>query len=85
MALEVVGSNPTTHPSIAKSFDFALFLSVIIGESSSGKTQHFDCCMRGFESRLPSQKITVIWIQITVIFNEVAPCGANEDASLMKK
>ena len=26
----------------------------IIGLSSSGKTQHFDCCIRGFESRQPS-------------------------------
>ena len=26
--------------------------------SSSGKTQHFDCCIRRFESCHPSQKIT---------------------------
>ena len=29
---------------------------VNIGESSSGKTQHFDCCIRRFESYLPSHK-----------------------------
>ena len=29
---------------------------VIIGVSSSGKTQHFDCCIRWFESSYPSQK-----------------------------
>ena len=29
-----------------------------IGVSSSGKTQHFDCCIRRFESCHPSQKIT---------------------------
>ena len=27
-----------------------------IGVSSSGKTQHFDCCIRRFESCHPSQK-----------------------------
>ncbi len=29
-----------------------------IGVSSSGKTQHFDCCIRRFESCHPSQKST---------------------------
>jgi hypothetical protein len=26
----------------------------------------------------------VIWIQITVIFNEVAPCGANEGMKTLR-
>ncbi len=45
MALEVVGSTPIIHP---------IFL--FIGMSSSGKTQHFDCCIRRFESCHPCQK-----------------------------
>ena len=35
--------------------------------------------------RALSQKITVIWIQITVIFNEVAPCGANEGMQTLRE
>jgi len=31
-----------------------------------------------------TQKITVIWIQITVIFNEVAPDGANEGMKTLR-
>ena len=42
MALEVKGSIPFTHP------------KQNIGLSSSGKTQHFDCCIRRFESCQPS-------------------------------
>ena len=34
-----------------------------IGVSSSGKTQHFDCCIREFESRRPSQKATTIFVR----------------------
>ena len=37
----------------------------IIGLSSSGKTQHFDCCIRGFESRQPSHyclKFNIIYV-----------------------
>ena len=59
MALEVVGSNPIIHPTFspptfAVSGDF--FVKFNIGVSSSGKTQHFDCCIRRFESCHPSQE-----------------------------
>ena len=35
-----------------------LLFNLNIGVSSSGKTQHFDCCIRRFESCHPSQKST---------------------------
>ena len=46
MALEVVGSNPTSHPTI-----------FIIGVSPSGKARDFDSRIRRFESCHPSQKL----------------------------
>ncbi len=66
MALEAVGSTPITHPTnqlqVAR---FGVFYSkgtkFNIGVSSSGKTQHFDCCIRRFESCHPSQKETTIF------------------------
>ena len=45
VALEAQGSNPCIHPSP-------------IGLSPSGKAQHFDCCIRWFESSQPS---LLIW------------------------
>ena len=39
---------------------------------------------RGFDSRHLHQKITVIWIQITVIFNEVARKRANEGMKTLR-
>ena len=47
VALEVKGSIPFTHPSL------------YFGLSSSGKTQHFDCCIRRFESCQPSHFLFV--------------------------
>lgn len=47
MALEVVGSNPTSHPTLNK--------QPYIGVSPSGKARDFDSLMRRFESCLPSQ------------------------------
>ena len=41
VALEAKGSNPFIH---------------LIGLSPSGKAQHFDCCIRWFESSQPSQR-----------------------------
>ena len=60
MALETVGSNPTIHPN--HSLQGALLADFVFqknnGVSSSGKTQHFDCCIRWFESSHPSQPKT---------------------------
>ncbi len=54
MALEADGSNPFIHPTT--NLNAAVFHCGIlyIGVSSSGKTQHFDCCIRRFESCHPS-------------------------------
>ena len=63
MALETIGSNPIIHPTnsrlrlnLWRSFEYKPQFN--IGVSSSGKTQHFDCCIRRFESCHPSQKST---------------------------
>ena len=47
MALEVIGSNPISHPTFNKNPD--------IGVSPSGKARDFDSLTRRFESCLPSQ------------------------------
>ncbi len=53
MALETVGSSPIFHPT-QKGFGenrpkpINKFNTNNIGVSSSGKTQHFDCCIRRF-------------------------------------
>ena len=41
--------------------------------SSSGKTQHFDCCIRWFESNYPSQKKARS--KERAFFNEICPSG----------
>ena len=48
MALEVVGSNPTTHPIKVMSAD------IILGRSQDGKARDFDSRIRRFESCRPS-------------------------------
>ena len=45
MALEVIGSNPISHPT---------FFYHYIGVSPSGKARDFDSLMRWFESSYPS-------------------------------
>ena len=65
VALEAVGSNPTSHPTKkANSKEFAFFYitppflhGVSAGLSPSGKARDFDSRIRGFESRQPNQKI----------------------------
>ena len=49
VALDVVGSSPTIHPSTF----------IYIGLSPSGKALDFDSSMRWFESSQPSQKIKI--------------------------
>ncbi len=52
MALEAVGSNPTTHPTrVCQRWQTLIFN---IGLSPSGKAQDFDSCIRAFKSRQPS-------------------------------
>ena len=49
-----------------------LLFKLNIGVSSSGKTQHFDCCIRRFESCHPSQKKAS---RKTCFFQLYSPCG----------
>lgn len=54
-----------------------IFLTKLnIGVSSSGKTQHFDCCIREFESRHPSQKKDLAFVKS--FFNEIRSYGMSE-------
>ena len=58
MALETIGSNPIFHPignsaEAQRRLGGVFLIKLHIGVSSSGKTQHFDCCIRRFESCHP--------------------------------
>ena len=60
VALETIGSNPIFHPignsaEAQRRLGGVFLIKLHIGVSSSGKTQHFDCCIRRFESCHPSQ------------------------------
>ncbi len=76
MALKTVGSNPTIHPTDkappVKRFggvftinDYSIS-NINIGVSSSGKTQHFDCCIRRFESCHPSQNRQIHFLYLLI-------------------
>ena len=50
---------PHKLTSVQTHYRGSFFKTEYIGVSSSGKTQHFDCCIRRFESCHPSQKKTI--------------------------
>ena len=82
VALEAVGSNPTSHPTKkANSKEFAFSISsrrkhgVFAGLSPSGKARDFDSRIRGFESRQPNQKIDRCPVVLVDFFDSSVTLG----------
>ena len=77
MALETIGSNPIFHPignsaEAQRRLGGVFLIKLHIGVSSSGKTQHFDCCIRRFESCHPSQRKRYSEDFLNTVFVDIA-------------